>query len=93
MINRRNLWKSNDEWNLRDEGETFYIDNTSRKKVLAANNDIVNEENFVQEDVRQMWVKGVTNSEGFFTLINPQSQKVLTAISVDSLKLEGMYLF
>ena len=93
MINRRNLWKSNDEWDLRDEGETFYIDNTSRKKVLAANNDIVNEENFVQEDVRQMWVKGVTNSEGFFTLINPQSQKVLTAISVDSLKLEGMYLF
>ena len=93
MINRRNLWKSNDEWNLRDEGEIFYIDNTSRKKVLAANNDIVNEENFVQEDVRQMWVKGVTNSEGFFTMINPQSQKVLTAISVDSLKMEGIYLF
>ena len=93
LINRRNLWKSNDEWNLRDEGEIFYIDNTSRKKVLAANNDIVNEENFVQEDVRQMWVKGVTNSEGFFTMINPQSQKVLTAISVDSLKMEGIYLF
>ena len=91
LINRRNLWKSNDEWNLRDEGETFYIDNTSRKKVLAANNEEVKEENIVQEDVRQMWVKGVTNSEGFFTLINPQSQKVLTAISVDSLKMEGMY--
>ena len=59
---------------------------------MAANNEGVKEENIVQEDVRQMWVKGVTNSEGFFTLINPQSQKVLTAISVDSLKLEGMYL-
>ena len=44
----------------------------------------------VQNDAGQMWKKGETNEEGYFTLINPRSKKVLTAISAHSLGIEGM---
>ena len=44
----------------------------------------------LQNDARQMWKKGETNDEGYFTLINPRSKKVLTAISAQSLGIGGM---
>ena len=44
----------------------------------------------LQNDARQMWKKGETNDEGYFTLINPRSKKVLTALSAQSLGIGGM---
>ena len=90
LTNKGDLWKSADEWNLKPTGKLFYIENISKNKVLGVTKHAVNEDSMVQNDAGQMWKKGETNDEGYFTLINPRSKKVLTAISAHSLGIEGM---
>ena len=68
----------------------FYIENLSKNKVLGITGHAVNVESMLQNDARQMWKKGETNDEGYFTLINPRSKKVLTALSAQSLGIGGM---
>lgn len=68
----------------------FYIENISKNKVLGVTEHSVNEDTMLQNDARQMWKKGETNDEGYFTLINPRLKKVLTAISAHSLGIGGM---
>ena len=41
----------------------------------------------VQNNAKQMWKKGEPDSEGYFSLINSHSKKVLTAISEQKLEL------
>ena len=42
----------------------------------------------VQNNAKQMWKKGEPDSEGYFSLINSHSKKVLTAISGQKLELK-----
>jgi hypothetical protein len=42
----------------------------------------------VQNNTKQMWKKGEPDSEGYFSLINSHSKKVLTAISDKQLELK-----
>ena len=42
----------------------------------------------VQNNTKQMWIKGEPDSEGYFSLINSHSNKVLTAISEQKLELK-----
>ena len=52
------------------------------------------EESAVQNDRGQLWEKGATNSQGFFTLKNPGSGKFLTATSFsDRLAVQGTVPF
>ena len=91
MRNKGNIYLSNDKWKLKSKGTLVYIENSSKNKILAVgDNDNVSEEVLVRNDTKQLWNKGVANSEGYFTLTN--SQKVLTAVSVNSIKIKGKFI-
>ena len=51
-------------------------------------NDAAKKEVMVQNNTKQMWKKGEPDSEGYFSLINSHSKKVLTAISEQKLELK-----
>ena len=90
MINKAEVWQSTDKWELQNDGSTCYIKNVSEDKVLHTENGQVNLEAFGLNDGRQMWEKGEPNDEGFFTLTNPDTEKVLTATYLKGLAIEGM---
>ena len=91
MVNKANLWQSNYNWTM-DNGTLVHIKNTSNETVVFTTRDnlTVNEGIFNHNESRQRWIKGVENSEGYFTLKSVYSQKVLTAISKDSLETKGI---
>ena len=94
---------SNDEWNFKKKDEyddySYYIENISKSKVLAAKDDgeIVLED-FEEDKVGQIWMKIVSDDEGYSTL---QNSRVLpkgipfwpfmTAISSNTLRIQGIY--
>lgn len=92
LLTKGNLWQSNGSWTFSNLNGTFvHIKNTSNKTVLAVTNDLtVNEGIFNQSDSQQRWMKGLENSEGYFTLTNVYSNKALTAISKDNLATKGI---
>ena len=90
MINKADVWQSNDKWELKTDDSTYYIMNVSENKVLCAENGQVSLEALGLHDERQMWEKGDTNDEGYFTLTNPDTEKVLTATYLNGLAIEGM---
>ena len=91
MKNQGSIYLSNDKWKLKSKGSLVYIENSSKNKILAVGvDDNVIEEVLVRNDTRQMWNKGVANSEGYFTLTN--SKKVLTAVSVNCIKIKGKFI-
>ena len=47
------------------------------------------EEEFIEGKSGQLWEKGESNNEGYFTLRNPLSKKVMTAISATGLEMKG----
>ena len=92
LVTKGNRWQSNDSWTFSNLNGTFaHIKNTSNKTVLAETDNFVVDEGILnQNDSQQKWMKGVENSEGYFTLTNVYSQKVLTATSKDSLETKGI---
>ena len=90
LINKSGIYVSGDKWKLKNKGSLVYIENSSKNKVLAVgDDDIVNEETLIKNDAKQMWKKGVTNNEGYFTLTN--SNKVMTAISDNCIGMKGRH--
>ena len=86
LKSKANVWTSNDEWNIKNK----CIQNISKQKVLGTAYDgKVIEEEFTEGKFGQLWIKGEPNNEGYFTLRNPQSQKVMTAISATGLEMKG----
>ena len=84
MINKANLWKSNDKWNFTPKG---YIENTTNKKVFENSDDNkVNEEAFDEDRPQQCWIKGEADSDGYFTITNSDSKKVLTSTLKNNLE-------
>ena len=91
LLNKGNHWQSNETWKFKDKGSLLFIENISNKKILTVGDDNnVNEKPLVKNDTRQMWTKGVVNSEGYFTLMN--SQKVMTATSDKKITIKGIFL-
>ena len=90
MINKADVWQSNDKWELKTDDSTCHIVNVSEDKVLSIENGQVNMEAFGNNDKRQMWEKGEENDEGFFTLTIPDTEKVLTATYLNGLSIEGI---
>ena len=69
----------------------IYIENTSKAKVLeATSDDKVIHKFLVEGEADQLWKKGETDAEGYFTLQNSVEPKLLTAISENSLEIKGM---
>ena len=87
MTNQAGIWQSEHPWNFREIGQNVSIENPSTKKTLfvVENSTAVNNETSVAKN----WTKGVPNQEGFFTLMDPTSKMVLTAINSTSLEITG----
>ena len=86
-MNRAHVWNSDAIWFLKPtSNDTFYIGNASENKVLRAIEDNVE---LVQNGAGELWEKGETNKEGYFTLTQSSSEKALTAISTDCLVIKG----
>ena len=76
-----------------NDSTMFYIEKTSTKVVLGETNaGKLVEENLLEDNPGQLWVKGMTDSSGFFTLINSKSKTFLTAISEKALAAKGNYV-
>ena len=108
---KEGAWQSDDEWMFTPQGgggiwagyytnNLFYIENTSKTKVLGSPGSIsvrckvdciVNEEVKVVDEHEQLWIKGEPDAEGYFTLRNPGYPvvRVLTAISESMLEIKG----
>ena len=68
----------------------IYIENSSKRKVLGTVGDgeVILEE-LEEGKAEQLWTKGESNSEGYFTLENSKVPKIMTAIGPDSLEIKG----
>ena len=93
LTNSRNVWKSNDDWNIQINGDgALIIENVTKNLVLGASTeDKVVQEAFVAGKPTQLWRKGKPNSEGFYTLENfEMEEKLLTASSASCLQIKGI---
>ena len=95
MTNKANQWQS-DEWTLTANEKNTRITNETNGQVLAITDDgNIIQKSFVENDAKQLWKKGAgyfCYIEGYFTLTNLHSQKVLTADS-GVFKILGMKIF
>ena len=94
LINKAELWASEDDFNITLNGSFYLIENISKKKVLGINGEsnVVVGENFVEDKDGQLWKKGELNIEGYFTLAGSKSQKVMTAVSEEKIEMKGKLL-
>ena len=90
LMNKANVWQTNDEWSFTPQGAMIYINNTTKNMVLGtAYGDQVIQESFVKDEPGQLWEKGSVNDEGYFTIKNSMSSKSITAFSSSILKTKG----
>ena len=47
------------------------------------------EEDFVENEAGQLWKRGKSNADGYFSLENTDTPKVMTAISLSRLEVKG----
>ena len=84
------FWTSDDVWNFKTKDDLIYIENISKAKVLGTTRGgKVIEEVFVEGKADQLWKKGKSDAEGYFTLENSDVSKVLTAVSESDLEIKG----
>ena len=70
-----------------------YINNPKYTYIFQIDHDdTINGGTFVPNDAKQMWEKGNVDDEGYFTITNSYSKKVMTAISEDKLESKGILL-
>jgi len=74
-------WEFGDKiWEIPSEGSEGYIKDISSGMVLTIEGSMIKLENEGVSLDKQMWIKGASNSEDWFTLSNPSSGKFLTSI-------------
>ena len=89
-----NLWKPNEKWKLKPDGNFFYVEKILEKKVLGITDGNTRvEEVFPQNTAKQLWKKGEVNKEGYFILTNLSSKQILTANSLDSFEIKHLPLW
>ena len=91
MTNQAGIWQSKHPWNFTEIGQNIRIENPSTNKTLFVleNSTAVNETSLAKNHCDLMWIKGVPNQEGYFTLTDSKTKKVLTAINSTSLEIKG----
>ena len=90
LQNKEGLWMSDEEWQFQAKDHLIYILNISKTKALRATNDgEVILEDFKKDKDKQLWKKGESNVDGYFTLENFKLPKVMTAISSSRLEIQG----
>ena len=89
LKNKKGIWKSNHHWKVETKGSEeagVHIINESKRKFLSVSN---NGSKVLENDSNHVWIKGSLDNEGYFTLLDASTQKVLTAVSPYSLQLRG----
>ena len=91
LKNKAGIWKSDDLWIFKTKiNDLIYIENTSKKKVMGATIDgKVILEDSEEGKAQQLWKKGKTDDQGYFTLENFGVPKVITATSESDLEIKG----
>ena len=90
MTNQAGIWQSEHPWNFTEIGQNVSIENPSTKETLfVLENTTVNEVLLAKDNSNRTWTKGVPNQEGYFTLMDPNTKMVLTAINSTSLEITG----
>ena len=91
LKNKAEIWKSVDSMIFKTkDNDLIYIENTSKTKVFGATSDNkVIQEVFVEGKADQLWKKGESDAQGYFTLENSGVPKVITAISKSGLEIKG----
>ena len=90
LKNKEGIWKSNDSWVFKPrDDDLIYIENTSKMKVLETFVNEVILADFQEDKAEQLWKKGKSDAEGFFTLENSEMPKFITAISESGLEIQG----
>ena len=97
LVNKSGKWQfSSLKWSLPEENCEGPITDNASGKIL----DIVDQESLVElvgiEDASllsngQKWIKAKQNKDGWFMLINPSSNKVLTALTATTTSISGFY--
>ena len=90
MTNQAGIWQSEHPWNFTEISQNVSIENPSTKETLfVLENTTVTEILLAKDNSNRTWTKGVPNQEGYFTLTDPETKKVLTAINSTSLEIKG----
>ena len=92
LKNKEGLWQSNATWTFEYfNGTLIKIKNNTANKFLGSQSDgQVFGENHKDNELRQLWIKGKADTEGYYTLENSKSQNLmLTALSEDNLEVKG----
>ena len=87
------LWLPNNaqyRLKIRSEEKLFYIKNSKGDTLTTENTTIVNKETIIQDNSAQLWEKELVEENGYFTLKNPQSKKLLTAVSPHGFDIKGI---
>ena len=96
LVSKSNFWKSKNQWTFKPaEGSLVFVESSSKSEVLGIIDDAVIVEKLAQNNPGQMWEitnEGVANNDGYFTLTNSASRKVLTAVSAKNLEMKGIHL-
>ena len=80
---------SHDKWKFKPKGDLIYIENSSKAKVLGAVGDgEVILEDLEEDKAEQLWKKGESNAEGYFTLENSKVPKFITWL-LSGLEIKG----
>ena len=86
MTNQAGIWQSEHPWNFTEIGQNVSIENET---LFVLENTTVNEVLLAKDNSNRTWTKGVPNQEGYFTLTDPNTKMVLTAINSTSLEITG----
>ena len=86
LKNKEGFWKSTENWRFETEGTMVHLVNESNSKFLFVSSDEVLE----SVNKKQLWEKGSPDNEGYFTLKDVTSKRVLTAMCTNSLEVKGM---
>ena len=94
LINKADIWSSDDNFTITSNDSLYWIENISNKEKTVLGrvnrkNNVVKEEDFVEGKDGQLWKKGEPNDEDYFTLEGSKSPKVMTAVSEDRIKMKG----
>ena len=80
LNNKADLWDSTDSWILESNGTLAFLKNTSKSKAITIDKSFnVTLQDLGQNNTNQLWKQGGIDNEGYFTLSDPFSPKVLTA--------------
>ena len=79
LNNKADLWNSTD-MELEFNGKLAFLKNTSKNKFYVIDNSFnVTLQDLGQNNTKQLWKQGRIDNEGYFTINDPFSPKVLTA--------------